>query len=40
MYTTNGGRNMCGIKKGLIGQIFTSGEKEGFKPMTLHCIIH
>lgn len=38
--TTDGGRNMCGIKKGLIGQIFTNCEKEGFKPMTLHCIIH
>ncbi|KAL4127519.1 hypothetical protein QTP88_011686 [Uroleucon formosanum] len=38
--TTDGGRNMCGTKKGLIGQIFTNCEKEGFKPMTLHCIIH
>ncbi|XP_060835347.1 general transcription factor II-I repeat domain-containing protein 2B-like [Rhopalosiphum padi] len=38
--TTDGGRNMCGTKKGLIGQIFTNCEKEGFQPMTLHCIIH
>ncbi|KAL4098878.1 hypothetical protein QTP88_023396 [Uroleucon formosanum] len=38
--TTDGGRNMCGTKKGLIGQIFTNCEKESFKPMTLHCIIH
>jgi hypothetical protein len=28
------------INKGLIGQIFTSCEKEGFKSMTLYCIIH
>ncbi|KAL4103366.1 hypothetical protein QTP88_018743 [Uroleucon formosanum] len=38
--TTDGGRNMCSTKKGLIGQIFTNCEKEDFKPMTLHCIIH
>lgn len=26
--------------KGLIGQIVMSSENEGFKPMTLNCIIH
>ncbi|XP_025417996.1 general transcription factor II-I repeat domain-containing protein 2A-like [Sipha flava] len=36
--TTDGGRNMCGTKKGVIGQIFTNCEKEGFKPMTLHSL--
>jgi hypothetical protein len=29
---------MCGTKKGVIGQIFTNCEKEGFKPMTLHSL--
>lgn len=38
--TTDDGKNMCGTKKGLIGQIFTYCENKCLKPMTLHCIIH
>jgi len=38
--TTDGGKNMCGTKKGLIGQIFTSYKTAGLKPMTLQCIFY
>ncbi|KAG6940107.1 GTF2I repeat domain containing 2, partial [Chelydra serpentina] len=39
--TTNGGRNMCGSKKGLVGQIYKACESAGCpKPMILHCILH
>ena len=39
--TIDGGKNMFGSKKGLVGQITTSCEVEGFsKPIFLHCLIH
>ena len=39
--TTDGGRNMCGTGKGLIGQINRAVEAVGCsKPMVIHCIIH
>ncbi|CAM2119702.1 unnamed protein product [Caretta caretta] len=39
--TTDGGRNMCGSKKGLVGQIYKACESVGCpKPMILHCILH
>jgi hypothetical protein len=37
----DGGKNMSGIKIGLIGQITEACEDEGIsKPMFLHCILH
>ena len=39
--TTDGGRNMCGTGKGLIGQINRAVEAVGcLKPIVVHCIIH
>jgi len=39
--TIDGGRNMCGVKKGLVGQIKQlCTEKNISEPMFLHCIIH
>ncbi|CAI9716044.1 transcription factor II-I repeat domain-containing 2-like [Octopus vulgaris] len=39
--TTDGGRNMCGTKKGLVGQINKAIENSGgLKPLVLHCILH
>ncbi|XP_029654922.1 general transcription factor II-I repeat domain-containing protein 2-like [Octopus sinensis] len=39
--TTDGGRNMCGTKKGLVGQINKVIENSGgLKPLVLHCILH
>ncbi|XP_066477822.1 general transcription factor II-I repeat domain-containing protein 2A-like [Tiliqua scincoides] len=39
--TIDGGKNMSGVKKGLVGQITRRMESSGLsKPMFLHCIIH
>ena len=39
--TIDGGKNMSGTKKGLVGQITTACEVGGFsKPIFLHCLIH
>ena len=39
--TTDIGRNMCGIKKGLVGQINNAVENSaGLKPLVIHCILH
>ncbi|XP_029657125.1 general transcription factor II-I repeat domain-containing protein 2B-like [Octopus sinensis] len=39
--TTDGGRNMCGTKKGLVGQINKVIENSGgLKSLVLHCILH
>ncbi|CAM4598867.1 unnamed protein product [Lepidochelys kempii] len=39
--TADGGRNVCGSKKGLVGQIYKACESAGCpKPMILHCILH
>ena len=39
--TTDGGRNMCGIRKGLVGQINQKIENSGgIKPLAFQCIIH
>ena len=39
--TTDGGRNMCGTKSGLVGNICKAVQQIGAeKPMILHCIIH
>lgn len=39
--TTDGGRNMCGTKTGLVGNICNAVTGAGAdKPMILHCIIH
>ncbi|CAM5076918.1 unnamed protein product [Eretmochelys imbricata] len=39
--STNGGRNMCSSKKGLVGEIYKASESVGCpKPMILHFILH
>ncbi|XP_065573793.1 general transcription factor II-I repeat domain-containing protein 2-like [Artemia franciscana] len=39
--TIDGGKNMSGTKRGLVGQITTACEVGGFsKPICLHCLIH
>ncbi|XP_065580186.1 general transcription factor II-I repeat domain-containing protein 2-like [Artemia franciscana] len=39
--TIDGGKNMSGTKRGLVGQITTAREVRGFsKPIFLHCLIH
>ena len=39
--TTDGGRNMCGTKKGLVGQINKAVENSGgLKPLVIHCNLH
>ncbi|XP_046863294.1 general transcription factor II-I repeat domain-containing protein 2A-like [Xenia sp. Carnegie-2017] len=39
--TIDGGRNMCGVKKGLVGKIKQfCAEKDISEPMFLHCILH
>jgi len=39
--TTDGGRNMCGTKQGLVGQINKAVENSGgLKPLVIHCILH
>ena len=39
--TTDGGKNMCGTQKGLVGQIYKACEESKYtKPMFIHCIIH
>ena len=39
--TTDGGKNMCGTQKGLVGQIYKACEElKCTKPMVIHCIIH
>ena len=39
--TIDGGKNMSGIRKGLVGQIIQACEQEEIaKPMFVHCIIH
>ena len=39
--TIDGGRNMCGIKKGLVGQLKQlCAQNKISEPMFLHCIIH
>lgn len=39
--TIDGGKNMSGTKKGLVGQITTACEVGGFsKSIFLHCLIH
>ncbi|XP_076356891.1 general transcription factor II-I repeat domain-containing protein 2-like [Tachypleus tridentatus] len=39
--TTDGGKNMCDVENGLVGQIYKDVEStESSKPMVLHCIIH
>lgn len=39
--TTDGGKNMCGTGKGLVGQIFKACEEAKYnKPLVIHCIIH
>ena len=38
---TDGGKNMCGVGKGLVGQIYKACESMGcLLPMILHCIFH
>ncbi|CAN7952210.1 unnamed protein product, partial [Ixodes pacificus] len=37
----DGGKNMSGVRKGLVGQITKAAEVGGLtKPMFLHCMIH
>jgi len=39
--TSDGGINMCGTKKGLVGQINKAVENSGgLKPLVTHCILH
>lgn len=39
--TTDGGRNMCGKNKGVVGFILKAVENDGgSKPLIVHCIIH
>jgi hypothetical protein len=39
--TTDGGKNMCGTEKGLVGNIYKACENARCsKPMVMHCIIH
>jgi len=39
--TTDGGRNMCGVRNGLIGHIYRICENFSVpKPLVFHCIIH
>jgi hypothetical protein len=39
--TVDGGKNLSGIKIGLVGQITKACEDAGIsKPMFLHCVIH
>ena len=39
--TTDGGKNMCGTGKGLVGKIFKACEEaKCSKPLVIHCIIH
>ena len=39
--TIDGGRNMCGLKKGLVGQLKQScAQNKISEPTLLHCIIH
>ncbi|KAH1171522.1 hypothetical protein KIL84_007140, partial [Mauremys mutica] len=38
--TTDGDRNMCGSKKGLVGQIYKACESAGCPKPILHCILH
>jgi len=39
--TTDGGKNMCGTGKGLVGNIYKACQNaRSSKPMVIHCIFH